>query len=249
MKNILILLITFFSISLCAQETNRKQDILFLKDGSTLRGTILEQVPDAYVKIKISGGSEVEILMDVIEKIKPDNGNYSFTKDGSNYRIKGLYKTFHTQAMLGKAGNTDFDERLLIGVGSQFEVGYQFNNYFGAGVGVGLNLYDVVFGDVYVNLRSFLTKGKVSPMVSLDAGYGVPVVLSGIGNNASQSVGGWSLRPNIGLRIATRNKSDILLDAGYQFQEYHQYVNWGWGSKSEYNIWYKRLSFRIGWSF
>jgi len=252
MKNILMLLIiSLLSVTAFSQEATpaKTKDLVYLKDGSTLRGTIIEQVPDEYLKIGIAGGTVVELRMSEVKRIKTDKGNYAFNPDGSNSKVKGFYTGYNLQGMLGQAGRTEFEQRLVVGVGIQYSLGHQFNEYVSLGGGFGLQLYDKVFGDVFVQGRGFLPMGKITPTLALDAGYGVPLVLSGINNNATQQKGGLSMRPSLGLRIATRNRADILLDVGYQFQHFESTNNWGWGSIDEFDVWYKRMSFRIGWLF
>lgn len=252
MKNILILLtISLLSTVAFSQDTIsvKTNDIIYLKDGSTLRGTITEQIPDKYVKISIAGGTSIEININEVKRIKADKGNYNFNPDGSNSKIKGFYTGYNVQAMFGQAGESEFEERLIFGAGIQYSLGYQINKYVAIGGGVGLQLYDRVFGDAFVQARGFLPLGKITPTLGIDFGYGVPLVLSSVDNFTTQQKGGISTRPSIGIRIATRNRADILVDAGYQFQNFTSKNNWGWGSTEEFNVWYKRISLRIGWLF
>ena len=252
MKNILILLIiSLLQVVAFSQDTNltKTKDIIYLKDGSTLRGVIIEQIPDQYVKISIAGGTVIEVNMNEVKRIKADKGNYAFNPDGSNSKVKGFYTGYNVQTMFGQAGESDFEQRLIFGVGIQYSLGYQINKYAAIGGGVGLQLYDNVFGDAFIQARGFLPLGKFTPTLAIDAGYGVPLVLSDINNDVTQQKGGVSLRPSIGVRIATRKRADILIDVGYQFQHFTSKSNWGWGSIDEFDVWYKRMSFRVGWLF
>jgi hypothetical protein len=252
MKNILILLIISLlqTVTFSQEATPTKiKDIVYLKDGSTLRGTITEQVANQYIKIGIAGGTVVEINMNEVKRIKADKGNYVFNADGSSSKEKGFYCGYNVQTMLGQAGEGEFEQRLIFGAGIQYSLGHQINKYAAIGGGVGLQLYDKVFGEAFIQARGFFPLGKFTPTLAIDAGYGVPLVLSGINNIATQQKGGLSMRPSIGMRIATRNRADILLDAGYQFQHFSSKSNWGWGSTDEFDVWYKRMSFRIGWIF
>ena len=54
----------FLSIGF-AQET---QDVVYLKNGSVIRGTVIEQVPGKSLKIKTSDGSVFVYTMDEVEK-------------------------------------------------------------------------------------------------------------------------------------------------------------------------------------
>jgi len=50
------------------------QDVVYLKDGSIIRGTIIEQVPNVSLKIKTGDGSVFVYQMDEVEKISKVEG-------------------------------------------------------------------------------------------------------------------------------------------------------------------------------
>lgn len=71
-------------------------DVIILKDGSTIKGTILEFLPGEYIKISTSGGSELQIIMSEIdsiqrastESLKPPTLNNQNYRTHLNYRAK-----------------------------------------------------------------------------------------------------------------------------------------------------------------
>jgi hypothetical protein len=65
----IIMCLTFSLLSkpLFAQET--LQDVVYLKDGSVVRGTIVEQIPGISIKIRTNDGSEFVYKMDLISRI------------------------------------------------------------------------------------------------------------------------------------------------------------------------------------
>lgn len=253
MKNLLLclflLLIGTGNVSAQDNDTAQTVSVVYFKDGSVMRGTVLEQIPDEYVKIRITGGSVLTVQMSEVERIKSDASLYTFHPDGSNSKTRGFYHGFNVQGTFGNPNNGEFDRRLLLGAGVQYSAGKQFNRCLSLGGGVGLEMYNRVFADIFVQVRGFLPLGKVTPVLAADAGYGAPVLLQNAGNRNAQIRGGWSLRPSIGLRIATRGRADLLVDAGYQLQEFHSVNDWGGRRRDEFDIWYRRLSFRMGWLF
>ena len=90
MKSLFVLLLlTFFAFALQAQE--QYIDVIYLKNGNVLRGTIIEQVPSEYVKLKTSDGSEFVFRVDEIERItKEENPVYLLNENVSKRGYVGV---------------------------------------------------------------------------------------------------------------------------------------------------------------
>ncbi len=67
MKKFFVLILLFCFATGFAQ--NNMEDVLYLKNGNTYRGTIIEQVPNVTYKIQIAGGSIFTVIVAEIEKI------------------------------------------------------------------------------------------------------------------------------------------------------------------------------------
>ena len=63
----LVLMLTIFSLGLTAQESY--QDVVYLKNGSIIKGTIIEQVPNESIKIQTADGSIFVYKMEEILKM------------------------------------------------------------------------------------------------------------------------------------------------------------------------------------
>lgn len=71
MKTLTTILILFCGLThLSFAQVGEPVDILYLKNGSMIRGTIIELVPDKTVKIRTSDGSVFVYKMDEVEKIE-----------------------------------------------------------------------------------------------------------------------------------------------------------------------------------
>lgn len=82
-------LFLFLSIvTLLFSQKGSNIDLIILKDGSTIKGTILEFVPGEYVKISTSGGSELKIIMAEIDGIQRGSTKSlnTHTPNNQNYR-------------------------------------------------------------------------------------------------------------------------------------------------------------------
>lgn len=69
MKNFLLLLFVFFSIGVFGQTT---RDVVFLKNGSVIKGTITEMNPSVNIKIKTADGSLFVYKIEEILKIEKE---------------------------------------------------------------------------------------------------------------------------------------------------------------------------------
>ena len=61
----ILLLFSLFSAIAIAQQNNY-QDVVYLKDGSIIRGMIIEQIPNKSIKIETADKSVFVYQMDVI---------------------------------------------------------------------------------------------------------------------------------------------------------------------------------------
>ena len=92
-------------------------------------------------------------------------------------------------------------------------MGYQFNPYFYAGVGVSLDVYDSdLFVPVFADLRYFFLDGQFSPYFFLDGGYALPVDVD------EQLKGGPMVNPGVGLRYWLTRVVAVNGSLGYRYQ-------------------------------
>jgi hypothetical protein len=84
----------FFIVAFCLLgQTAMAQtgdDVVYLKDGSVIKGTIIEQVPNATIKIQTKDGSIFVIKYDEIEKIVKEQGISEPQKTGGNPKNPGV---------------------------------------------------------------------------------------------------------------------------------------------------------------
>lgn len=64
----ILLLMIAFAISATAQSIGNYIDVVYLKNGSMIKGVIVEQVPGKTIKIKTADGSEFVYPIDDVEK-------------------------------------------------------------------------------------------------------------------------------------------------------------------------------------
>lgn len=226
----LILLVAFCSSNLLAQE--RTQDVVELKNGSIIKGEILEYNQEESIKIKIAGGNilvydanqvqkiTTETVSTISEKLKR---NDDIPKKGVHYGL--FYNTF--VGTPGEAIGTD------IGMQVAFTVWWQFKDGLALGGGTALSRslqWSTV--PIFLSVRGYFKNNTSGSFFSeLNAGY---VHLPTQGINPGRTIveyleGGWYARPSIGYRFPSKRKTHVGLDIGCELSGFRWgYRTWEW---------------------
>jgi TM2 domain-containing membrane protein YozV len=81
------MLLFIFSLNSIAQQ--RYEEVVYLKNGSIIRGTVIEQVPNVSLKIQTKDGNVFVYKMEEVEKITKEvaqnNFNNEYNETNSNY--------------------------------------------------------------------------------------------------------------------------------------------------------------------
>lgn len=200
----LIIILLFASFCVHAQEL---QEVIYLKDGSIIRGTIIEQIPNTSLKIQTRDNSIIFCQMTEVVKI---------TKEPI---VNSKHKPSQNKKWINKGYRGFVDIGYTIGVGDygngvdrpEFSTshGYQFCPYIFAGAGVGAHYYfdaEVVEIPIFAHIRSEFLNKPISPFVDFKVGYSV------------YDVKGFYMNPSIGCRFALGSKYGLNFSVGYSMQ-------------------------------
>lgn len=253
MKNIYIVILCclLMPLLLSAQNTmaEKGRQLVYFKDGSIVKGVILEYKLDERL-IMLVGGEEVELPVKRVDYITRGRQSRKYEKQlkeeerGYEYAFseRGLYNVSSFSVNIGQN-----QEGTVAGISLQHVTGYQLNRWIGLGLGVSLDAYTFAqekpFLSVFGDARGYLTKTKVAPFYALQAGYGV---LNDKRNRETR--GGLMVYPAVGLRLSGRAGSNVSMDIGYKYQD--SYREFGWDDS--YTIWdyrYHRYVFRVSVNF
>lgn len=131
---------------------------------------------------------------------------------------------------------------------------YQWNRWFGAGLGIGVDTYsptnvEIVY-PIYAHARGYFLNRATSPYYALSLGYGIPSTRSGFIEEAS---GGAFAQAVLGLRIASRKDCHFTLEWGVQLQKARYDVGdqrwWGGPQTRIIDRVYRRTMLRVGLLF
>lgn len=193
------------------------QEVVYLKNGSIIRGTIIEQEPNESLKVQTADGSVFVFKMDEISKITKETpvksvANSSYEEDESpksyGWGQAPRYRGFFGDSYILGVGDYDSDREFLY-----TSHGCQINPFLYVGAGVGVNYWFddeawsvPVFGHVRSEFHG-LFKKNVSPYVDAKMGY------------SFADVEGFYFAPSVGCHFYFgHSKSGISVGVGYVLQ-------------------------------
>lgn len=220
MKTILIIFILLTSLPLFAQK-----DVVKLKNGSEIRGTIISQ-SDSLVKLKTNDGSlwvfnQNEVLsLDVF--VKKANG-------------KGFYNTTSIGMMTGSQISASF----------QIVNGYALNKKWHFGIGIGLEgFYNQTYVPLFIESRYDILKKASTPFISLGLGYTAPT------HNFDRHYGGFLGQAQMGYKQYLNDHIGLLTSVGYRYSHLKSEANNWWTNFPITEITeINRIEFRFGLIF
>jgi hypothetical protein len=195
------------------------EDVVELKDGSKIRGWIVEQIPGEYLKIELLGGSILVYQQSEIKKITKEYSRYKSIRRKINYRRgpilfndTGLYRAFSLSLMFNEG---EWGPR--VDPGFQLRAGYRFNQYLALGGGSGVEFYEAgVIVPLFAEINGDLWQKRITPHYLIQAGYGFGVAPTWM---AEEFSGGLMGQGGIGFKVHSRRKLELTYMLLFKYQE------------------------------
>lgn len=241
----LSLILSFFLIPwFCSAQEATFVDVIYLYDGSRLKGEIVDKDASENVTIRILDGSTLIIPKQIIQSTQRFSTNKIFLPGWQTIRSKGVYTLLQIGINFARS-DRDWAAATVGANIFHLSLGKQFNPHLAVGAGIGLDKIEYEFIPLYLECRGDMLKKRFSPHYALRVGYGFEADLFDLeeGNDVK---GGLMIHPALALRIATRQQKNILLEMGYQFQYARRTSDFRNGVD---RLLYRRLSLRLGWLF
>lgn len=212
----LITIITALLLSACSYSVAQTplQEVVYLRNGSIIRGSVIEMVIGESIKIQTADGSLYVYPMTEVLKVTKEAPVSYYSQ---NYNVRSSSRSAATS---GYEGIADFG--YVFGTGEwgfhRIEVnttqGYRFNPYFYLGGGLGFHYYhepDEVLMPLFADIRCNFTKGKIVPFASMRVGYSF---------NLTDGVSrcGAYFAPSAGVKFFADKKTNFFVSAGYTIQ-------------------------------
>lgn len=164
----IVLLLLSISLVTFSQTIGDYIDVVYLKNGSKIKGVIIEQIPGKAITIKTNDGSEFVYQVSEVEKftreelVNTDNHN---GKSSQDYKCQKTsvpdslrYMNNYKKRKTGHFANIDL---LLNSSGNGFRItnGYRFGRFGNIGIAIGLEGIQPVADEDTFNPRNIVTGG------------------------------------------------------------------------------------------
>lgn len=225
------------------------EDVIYLKNGSVIRGIIIEQVPNETMKIQTRDGNVfVYNIIDIqkITKELPFNKQGTYAYKNNNYSKPNVSQFnkpngYFGLAEVGIAPGVNYEP---LRISATVINGYRFAPQFAIGVGVGLQGY-VDYGELtiplYLHLRSDFLDRKTSPFLAFNIGYNLSV-LGGY-------FGGLMMEPIVGASFNVGNKYRMAAGLGVALDRVKGTIVYGDYYYSSFRAFSCALNLKVGFSF
>jgi hypothetical protein len=197
-----------------------QEDVIYLNNGTYLRGKIVEMVPGKSLKLALNGSRDtLSIGMDDVKMIrKEETAAYSIASEAGK---KPWEYTFIAELNFG-VGEVVYYGGSADSRTGQYTVmldvinGFSITPHLQAGVGIGLDLWRTMkFMPVYLDIRSSLGKHASSPFIYFDGGYSFGWMYS----EGNVNYGGLMAGIGMGGRFRAGRKQFMFFSLGYKLQQ------------------------------
>ncbi|MCX6220511.1 MAG: hypothetical protein NTZ69_05945 [Bacteroidia bacterium] len=235
----LLILTLFLSLTFLAQ--GKRRNVVYLKNGTVLRGTIVLHDPGKLIQLRTADNNLWVFKMDQIDSIAhPVRVVFN--------RKTGYFNLTELGFLQGSDPNARLIPRSLLNISQ-----WKFENGLAPGIGFGIEYANEAYLPVVADIRYYLRDKQPMPYFSFQAGYSIPLDphevnslgMSSVYNSGAKARGGFLLNPAIGIQTPLNENLALTFSAGYRWMKYHYSGN----NNYQMDFYFNRLSLKIGLLF
>ncbi len=222
------------------------EDVIYLSDGSIIRGRIISDSAGTHVRILNHAGDTWSFDRSNVDSIRQEKPfEYKamiFNQRGMEFAMNGSMLVRSGSNVIGRTVIPCFD----------LSYGYRFRSVLSTGAGVGVDFYQWLEVPVTAYVRFRASGTTIAPVLFLKTGYAIAAEKrNDDGAYSYTSTGGPLVIVGVGVeRILSENASFILSFAWhYQELNYHLTPKYEWELERERKEIYSRLSISLGYIF
>lgn len=251
-KTLLLTLLLLTAAAGFAQNEQGAEDVLYLRNGTVLRGHLLQYVQGGQIVFQLKTGDRLVFTDKHVRRLVQGGEQPAGVREPRPYsfREKGFYATLQGGMAVGRS----FTSQQSGAWNVSLTAGHLLRRTLGFGVGVGADAYfpdngEIVY-PVFAEVRGYLLKERSTPYYALRSGYGFAFKEE---NQAGivDAEGGLYLNPAIGARWGASGGLKFTTEVGFQYQRavYTKgFTPFGEGRDIQRHQ-YKRLNIRLGMLF
>jgi hypothetical protein len=230
-----ILLISFCLTLFSVIKSQDITDVIYLNNGSQIRGKILENSPER-TKIESCCGSIFVLSQAEIAKIDHETDikskNISKQKGYVNYTSLGL--------LIGSTVNEKVAPYSIL-----MEHNYKFNKYFAIGGVFGVESLKEPVCPVALNLKAFIPLNSGELFFGTTGGYSISTE-NPVQYGIKDASGGYMFNMEIGYSIPVSELTGFFIAIGYRYNELNYKMEEWWMNNADRKIYFNRISLRTG---
>ncbi|MGV3502294.1 MAG: hypothetical protein ACO1O1_01190 [Adhaeribacter sp.] len=187
------------------------QDVVYLHNGSIIRGTLAKDPANGKVKIQTVGGNLFVFRDEEVKQVARELIRKTFQYP---YTTGYLHMS---EVALSLGNSSEANQKRRVDFSAHTFNGYQFASYLATGLTVGVDGYDgVTLLPLGLGLRGDLTKTPTRPFYSLDGGYSLDWLDNPmrVGNRQ----GGYFWSGGLGLKFQSKKNHAFTLGLAFRRQ-------------------------------
>ncbi len=202
-----IFLLLFFCAFVMAINVNAqsREDVVYLHNGSILRGKVIENISGVSTTIEIIGHNTIVIPDSAVKMILMD-------------QVVPVKNRENSASPVEMAANVSFYGGSKDSGGFTFITSYRFPSRFSVGIGLGIEWFDHQQIPFMMDIKYYLLKGPFSPYLYAQGGYAVPLSTK-IDGDYSEYHGGLLAGTGAGMRFNFSKRNALVFSIGYRYQK------------------------------
>lgn len=241
MTKTLLLIVVCIVLSIVKLHAQSREDVVYLNNGSILKGRIIENIPGVKTSIEIAGHNLIVIPDTAVKMIL-------LNQKIPSYEYGSLASPVEMAAMANFYGGTKNSGAFT------FITSYHFPFGLSTGAGLGIEWFDREQIPFIADFAYCFMKGSWSPYIYARTGYAVPLSKNDDGDY-SDYFGGVLAGTGAGIRFNFSKRNALIFSLGYRYQKTKTITGAApWSSMYpnyeiiRYNE-YSRLTFSFGFLF
>jgi hypothetical protein len=233
-------LLAFIMLLIASQLNGQKTDQVKLKNGSVIRGEIVELIPEGHVTIDDFAGNTWVFPMNEIEEIR----RVERIAAQQSIAFEPGWVNMTSIGFLAGSGNS----MQVAPFTFQNSLGYRQSSGLYTGLIAGIEFLNINHVPLMADIQYTLRNSEVSPVAILRGGYMLPGKWSddNYGNELSYS-GGPAASVGVGLKIRSKESFAWDISVLYRYMQIRYSENYEWNdSEYSYTDIYNRLELRLG---
>lgn len=210
--------------SLVRAQAPASPDILYLKDGSVIRGTLIESITGSHVRFQNLEGQVREYPMSEVSSTKISGKN-----NRPVYELQPIGFS-HSSSIGLMVGSGSYGDR----ANPSFQTinGVRIGKHWSTGIGTGLESFGYgTLLPLFAHGRYSLLKGAVSPYIDGMAGYSLAISSPNYyywSDNYDENKGGITAGIGAGVKMMTGQRFGLTIGMGYRFQRLSRTYQGSW---------------------